>query len=44
MQACELQIKEANAIINRIRENRDKYKELSEEYKELYEKLQEKTL
>jgi TorA maturation chaperone TorD len=42
--ACEMQIKEANAIINRLREKRDKYKDLSDDYKELYEKLQEKTL
>lgn len=42
--ALELQLKEANAIINRLREKRDKQTELAKEYKELYEKLQEKTL
>ena len=42
--ACEMQIKEANAIISRLREKRDKQKELADDYKELYEKLQEKTL
>jgi hypothetical protein len=39
-----MQIKEANAIINRLRQKRDKAKELADDYKELYEKLQEKTL
>ena len=42
--ALELQVREANAIINRLREKRDKQTELANEYKELYEKLQEKTL
>ena len=42
--ALELQLKEANAIINRLREKRDKQADLAKEYKELYEKLQEKTL
>jgi len=42
--ALELQLKEANAIINRLREKRDKQTDLAKEYKELYEKLQEKTL
>ena len=42
--ALELQVREANAIINRLREKRDAQIELTNEYKELYEKLQEKTL
>lgn len=42
--ALELQLKEANAIINRLREKRDEQTDLAKEYKELYEKLQEKKL
>lgn len=42
--ACEMQIQEANAIINRLTFKRDKYKDLADEYKELYEKLQQTQL